>query len=127
MHWGEINRFQRLSNAITASFDDAARSFPLAFISAKWGSLASYDVQRYSNTTKIYGINGNSFVVVVEFGSRVRPRAVSAGGEGEDPASKHFDDQIERYAKGDLRNVYFYSDELTDHIERTYQPGAPSR
>ena len=123
MQWGEINRFQRLSSAITATFDDAQPSFPVPFASAQWGSLASFGAQRYPNTKKVYGSNGNSFVAVVEFGPRVRARAVSAGGESGDPASKHFDDQIERYAKGDLRSVYFYPDELTGHIERTYQPG----
>jgi hypothetical protein len=86
-------------------------------------ALASYGARRYPNTKKVYGTNGNSFVAVVEFGPRVRARAVTAGGESGDPASKHFDDQIERYAKGDLRNVYFYPDELTGHTERTYKPG----
>ena len=123
IQWGEINRFQRLSSAITASFDDAKPSFPVPFTSAQWGSLASFGAQRYPNTKKVYGSNGNSFVAVVEFGPRVRARAVTAGGESGDPASKHFSDQIERYAKGDLRDVYFYPDELTGHIERTYRPG----
>jgi acyl-homoserine-lactone acylase len=123
VQWGEINRFQRLDGAITASFDDAKPSFPVPFTSAEWGSLASYGARRYPNTKKVYGTNGNSFVAVVEFGPRVRARAVTAGGESGDPASKHFDDQIERYAKGDLRNVYFYPDELTGHTERTYKPG----
>ena len=45
---------------------------------------------------------------MVEFGDRVRARAVSAGGESGDPKSKHFSDQAERYATGDLREVYFY-------------------
>ncbi len=48
---------------------------------------------------------------------------MSAGGESGDPASGHFRDQIERYAQGDLRNVYFHPDELAGHIERTYRPG----
>ena len=127
VQWGEINRFQRLSSAITASFDDARPSFPVPFTSAQWGSLASFGAQRYANTRKVYGSNGNSFVAVVEFGPRVRARAVSAGGASGDVGSRHFNDQIERYAKGDLRNVYFYPDELTGHIERTYRPGELSR
>jgi acyl-homoserine-lactone acylase len=127
VQWGEINRFQRLSSAINASFDDARPSFPVPFTSAQWGSLASFGAQRYANTRKVYGSNGNSFVAVVEFGPRVRARAVSAGGASGDVASRHFNDQIERYAKGDLRNVYFYPDELTGHIERTYRPGELSR
>ena len=54
---------------------------------------------------------------------RLSARAVTAGGESGDVASPHFDDQIERYAAGDLRDVYFYPDDLAGHIERTYQPG----
>lgn len=123
VEWGEINRFQRLSGAISASFDDDKPSTPVPFTSAEWGSLASYGAQRYPNTRKMYGANGNSFVAVVAFGPRVRARAVSAGGESGDPASPHFSDQIERYARGDLRSVYFYPDELAGHTERTYHPG----
>jgi acyl-homoserine-lactone acylase len=59
----------------------------------------------------------------VEFGERVRARAVSAGGQSGNPASPHFNDQAERYATGNLRPVYFYPDEMKGHIERTYKPG----
>ena len=60
---------------------------------------------------------------MVEFGPRVRARAVTAGGESGDPASPHFNDQAARYAAGNLRDVYFYPEELAGHIERTYKPG----
>jgi acyl-homoserine-lactone acylase len=71
----------------------------------------------------MYGTSGNSFVAVVEFGDRVRARAISAGGESGDPASSHFGDQAARYSTGDLREVYFYPEELEGHVERQYQPG----
>jgi acyl-homoserine-lactone acylase len=75
-------------------------------------------------TKHIYGYSGNSFVAAVEFGpDRVRARAVSAGGESGDPKSKHFNDQAARYATGNLREVYFYPDQLKGHIERQYHPG----
>jgi acyl-homoserine-lactone acylase len=48
---------------------------------------------------------------------------VTAGGESGDPKSPHFNDQAQRYASGDLRDVYFYPDQLKGHIERTYHPG----
>jgi len=123
MAWGQINRFQRTNDDITAHFDDAAPSIPVAFASAQWGSLASFGAKRYPDTKKYYGSSGNSFVAVVEFGERVRARAVTAGGESGDPKSKHFDDQAQRYASGDLREVYFYPDQLTGHVERRYRPG----
>jgi acyl-homoserine-lactone acylase len=72
----------------------------------------------------MYGTSGNSFVAVVEFGKdSVRARAVTAGGESGDPKSKHFNDQAERYATGNLRPVYFYPNQLVGHTERTYKPG----
>ena len=121
--WGQINRFQRLSDDITQHFDDAGASIPVPFASAQWGSLASFGAKRYSDTKKYYGSSGNSFVAVVEFGPRVHARAVSAGGESGDLKSKHFDDQAARYASGDFREVYFYPDQLVGHVERTYHPG----
>ncbi|MDB5499508.1 MAG: penicillin amidase [Phenylobacterium sp.] len=121
--WGRINRFQRLNDDIVQHFDDAGPSLPVPFASAQWGSLASFGARRYPDTKKYYGSSGNSFVAVVEFGDKVHARAVTAGGESGDPASKHFDDQAQRYAGGNLREVYFYPDQLTGHTERRYHPG----
>ena len=40
--WGEINRFQRLSDDIDLTYDDSKPSYPVKFGSATWGSLAAY-------------------------------------------------------------------------------------
>lgn len=121
--WGKINRFQRLDDAIAPHFDDARPSIPVPFTSAQWGSLASFGAKPYPNTRKLYGSSGNSFVAVVEFGPKLRAWAVTAGGESGDPASPHFNDQAARYATGALRPVYFYPDDLANHIEQRYRPG----
>ena len=121
--WGDINRFQRLTGDIVQPFNDAGPSIPVGFTSARWGSLASFGARAYSGTKKWYGTSGNSFVAVVEFGDRVRARAVSAGGQSGHPDSKHFNDQAGRYAAGDLREVYFHRDQLKGHTEREYHPG----
>jgi acyl-homoserine-lactone acylase len=121
--WGEINRFQRLTNAISQPFDDAAPSMPVGFTSGAWGSLASFGAGRQAGTKRYYGVRGNSFVAAVEFGPRIRARAVSAGGQSGDPKSPHFNDQAGRYATGNLREIYFYPDQLRGHTERVYKPG----
>jgi acyl-homoserine lactone acylase PvdQ len=121
--WGDINRFQRLTGDIVQPFDDKGPSIPVGFTSARWGSLASFGARAYKGTKKLYGTSGNSFVAVVEFGDRVRARAVSAGGQNGNPGSPHFNDQATRYANGALRDVYFYQDELKGHIKRQYRPG----
>ena len=122
--WGDINRFQRLTADIAHPFSDAGPSIPVGFTSSAWGSLASFGARPYNGSKKWYGTSGNSFVAAVEFGKdRVRAVAVSAGGESGVPGSKHFNDQAERYAKGDLREVYFYKEQLKGHTEREYKPG----
>jgi acyl-homoserine lactone acylase PvdQ len=121
--WGAINRFQRISPAIAPHFDDAQPSIPVPFTASGWGSLAAFGARPYPNTRKWYGTSGNSFVAVVEFGDSVRAKAVTAGGESGSPRSPHFNDQAQRYASGDLRDVYFYRSQLAGHTEREYHPG----
>ena len=119
--WGDVNRFQR-PPAIAPAFDDARPSVAVPFASARWGSLASFGAKSYPGTRRWYGTSGNSFVAIVEFGPRVRAWGVSAGGEGGDPASPHFTDQVARYAAGDLRPIHFWPDELEGHVARRYRP-----
>ncbi len=121
--WNEVDRFQRISSAIDHRFSDAGPSIGVPFASSGFGSLAAFGASAKPGTKRWYGTSGNSFVAVVEFGKRVRARAVTAGGESGDPNSPHFNDQAARYAAGDLRPVYFYPDELASHIERRYAPG----
>jgi acyl-homoserine-lactone acylase len=130
--WGKINRFQRLNGDIVQRFDDAQPSTPIGFTSSTWGSLAAFGARPYTaeetgrpgGTKKWYGTKGNSFVAVVEFGDKVRARAVTAGGESGHPDSRHFKDEVERYSTGNLREVYFYREQLKGHTEREYYPGA---
>jgi acyl-homoserine-lactone acylase len=121
--WGEVNRYQRINGDIAQAFDDAKPSIPVPFTSSRWGSLASFGAHRWPGTRRYYGTSGNSFVAVVEFGDKVRARAITAGGESGHPGSPHFNDEAERYTTGNLRSVYFWPEDLKGHTERVYHPG----
>jgi acyl-homoserine-lactone acylase len=121
--WGEISRYQRLSGAIDAGFDDSKPSVPVPFASANWGSLAAFGQSSVRTTKRIYGDRGNSFVAGVEFGPRVKAKSVLAGGVNNNPSSPYFFNQAERYAKGEFKDVNFYRDDVEKHAVRTYQPG----
>jgi acyl-homoserine-lactone acylase len=121
--WGEVNRYQRLTGAIVQDFTDKGPSIAVPYPSARWGSLASFGAKAWPGTKRWYGTSGNSFVAAVEFGPRVSAKAVSVGGESGDPASRHFSDQAQLYADGQLRPVYFHADELAGHVARSYRPG----
>jgi acyl-homoserine-lactone acylase len=121
--WGKINRFQRLDDSIKPHFDDSKASIPVPFVAGVWGSLAAFYAGPAPNTKRWYGHSGNSFVAAIEFGKRIRAFAVKVGGESGDPNSANFEDQAARYAAGDLREVYFYPEQLRGHIVRIYHPG----
>ena len=121
--WGEINRFQRISGDIDQQYDDSKPSWPVAFASANWGSLASFGMVAKQKTKRIYGDRGNSFVAAVEFGPRVRAKSILAGGQSGDPRSPHFSDQAEMYSRGEFKDVLFYREDIEKQLERRYHPG----
>lgn len=121
--WGEINRFQRISGDIDQQYDDSKPSYPVAFASANWGSLASFGMVAKQKTKRIYGDRGNSFVAAVEFGPRLRAKSILAGGQSGDPRSRHFSDQADMYSRGEFKDVLFYKDDIERHLERRYHPG----
>ncbi|MCX6143280.1 MAG: penicillin acylase family protein [Ignavibacteriales bacterium] len=123
MPWGEINRYQRLTNDLEERFDDNQPSLPVGFASSQWGMLAAYNSRSFSGTNKRYGIGGASFVCAVEFGKNVRAKSVLTGGESGDPTSKHFTDQALMYTKGQFKDVLFYKQDVLKHVEKKYHPG----
>ena len=121
--WGEVNRYQRNNGNIVQQFDDSLPSLPVAFASSRWGSLASFGARAYPGTRRLYGNSGNSFVAAVEFGDRVKARAITVGGLSNNPSSRHFSDQAEMYTRGEFRDVFFYREDIEQNSESSYHPG----
>jgi acyl-homoserine lactone acylase PvdQ len=121
--WGEFNRYQRNTGDIFQEFDDAKPSLPVGMASGNWGALASYGTRFGENTKRQYGTSGNSFVAVVEFGDKVKAKSMLAGGQSGDPNSPHFDDQAQRYADGEFKDVAYYREEVEKRAASKYHPG----
>jgi acyl-homoserine lactone acylase PvdQ len=121
--WGDINRYQRISSDINQQYNDAEPSYPVAFASALWGMLPSYNSRYYAGTKKRYGVSGNSFICAVEFGKKIKAKSLLAGGNSGSAASPHFTDQLEMYTKGKFKDVLFYKEDVLQHAERSYHPG----
>ena len=121
--WAEINRFQRLTGDIDLKFDDDKPYVPVGLASGTWGALAAYGARSTSDTKRLYGYRGNSFVAVVEFGEKVRAKSLLAGGQSADPNSPHFDDQAQRYADADFKEVAYYREDIEARAEEKYRPG----
>jgi len=119
--WGDLNRFQRISGSMQPEFDDTKQDFPVGLASAALGSLPSYETVWHRG--KQYGVAGNSFVAAVSFGPKIRAKSISTGGKSFSPSSKHFTDQVQRFISGELKDVYFYKEDVTKHAEKIYHPG----
>jgi acyl-homoserine-lactone acylase len=123
IQWGDINRYQRVSNDLVQNYDDSKISYPVPFASAIWGMLPSYNSSTFPGTKKRYGFHGNSFICAVEFGDKIKAKSLLAGGNSGDVNSKHFTDQLEMYTKGQFKDVLFYKEDVIKNAERTYHPG----
>jgi acyl-homoserine-lactone acylase len=121
--WGDINRFQRVSNDIAQKYDDNQPSLPVGFASSLWGALPAYNSKYFAGQNKRYGLSGNSFICAVEFGEKIKAKSLLAGGNSGNPQSKHFNDQLEMYTKGIFKEVLFYKEDVLKHMEREYHPG----
>lgn len=121
--WGEYNRFQRLSGDMDLQYDDDAPSIAVGMTTSRWGALAAYGARSFNGTKRIYGYRGNSFVAMVEFGDKVKAKTMLAGGQSNDPNSPHFDDQAQRYADMEFKEVAYYRDDVEARAQKTYKPG----
>ncbi len=121
--WGEFNRYQRIDGAIDQKFDDSQPSIAVGMASSSWGALASFGTRFGEDTKKQYGTAGNSFVAVVEFGEQVKAKSMLAGGQSGDPDSPHFDDQAQRYADGEFKDVAYYREDVENRAQEIYKPG----
>ncbi len=121
--WGETNRYQRLTGKLQEIFDDRKPSLPVNFAAATWGALPSYVSKTMNGSIRRYGVSGNSFICAVEFGDKVKAKSLLAGGNSNNPSSKHFADQADMYANGRFKDVLYYKADVIQHAERTYKPG----
>ncbi len=126
--WGNINRYQRTAAAIYPKFNDAQESLPVGMASAYFGSLPSYETV-WNETKKQYGVAGNAFTAIVEFGrmdspgsKKIKAKSIVAGGQSFDPLSKHFLDQATMYIEGKFKDVFFYKEDVEKNAERKYHP-----
>jgi len=120
--WGELNRFQRVSNGDVFQMDDAKPSFSVPFASSAWGQLPSYTSRSIQGSKKWYGVNGNSFIAAVEFGPKIKAYSLLAGGQSGNSTSPHFFDQGKMYTEGKFKEVYFYKNDVMKHALKSYHP-----
>ncbi|MBX7172460.1 MAG: penicillin acylase family protein [Pyrinomonadaceae bacterium] len=124
VQWGEINRLQRIHTSGTQEkFDDSKPSVPIPGANGQTGCIFTFGTRRETGQKKRYGVSGNSYLAVVEFGAKLKAESLLVFGETANPNSPHFFDQAELYSKKQYKPAWFNLNEIKLHLERSYQPG----
>jgi acyl-homoserine-lactone acylase len=126
--YGELNRLVRTTKAALPPFgdpvfDDTEPSMPIAAVSGDDGAVFTLSTAPGAQKHRRYGVHGDTYVSVVEFGATTRALSVMTFGESGDPGSRHFDDQEALYAKGKFKISWFTLEEVKANAESVYHPG----
>jgi acyl-homoserine-lactone acylase len=121
--WGELSRLERVVDAADETPSDARPSVAWPAVHGGDGAVFTGYAAPQPGQRRLYGMAGASYVSVVEFGPKVRARAVHTFGASGDPASPHFFDQAPLQARGELRTAWFTLEEIRANLEASYRPG----
>ena len=126
--WGEINRLQRIHGSMIdlrgyGAFSDDKPSLPIAGAPGPLGIVFSFYALPQEGQKRRYGVAGSSYVGVVELDSRPRAKTILQFGQSGDPASPHWFDQAQLYAKGQFKASWYEKPEVETNSGRPYHPG----
>ena len=119
--WGQVNRLQRPRSNDPSAFSDSLPSLPVGGAPGFLGSVFTFQTEPLGSVGRRYGVHGNTFVKVIEFGPRVRGRSVVVFDQSGDPASRHYFDQAPLYAERRFKPAWMTRQEVETHTERRYE------
>lgn len=118
--WGRLNRHQRPLPDSPVLLDTARSSLAVSGTHSELGSVFSFASGPVGQASPRLGRGGNSFVKVIAFGPRLRAASILNYGQSGDPASAHFFDQAELYARGRFKPAWFSRAEVEANSARSY-------
>ncbi len=126
--WGEVNRLQRIHGSQIdmeghGAFRDDRPSLPVAGAPGPLGVVFNFYARPQEGQKRRYGLAGHSFVATVELAPKPRAMTILQFGESGDPASPHWFDQAELYAKKHFKPSWYARADIEAHCERHYHPG----
>ena len=60
--------------------------------------------------------SGDTWQAVIEFGDKVRAKVQMSYGNSTQKGSPHFGDQLQLFSKKEMRDCYFYKEDVEKHV-----------
>lgn len=121
--WGEVNRLQRRDETKGEEFSDARHSIGIPGFGGADGAVFTFHARAVRGQKRRYGMAGGTYISVVEFAPKVRAFSVHVFGASANPASPHFMDQAELYARGEFKPAWLFLEDIKANLKRAYHPG----
>jgi len=121
--WGDLNRLQRISSGGDQPFDDNRPSLGVPGGPSWLGMVFAFNTRTSPGLKRQYGVQGHSYVSVVEFGPEVKARSILVMGEASNPKSPHYFDQAPLYSRQEFKPTWFTIEEVRANAESAYHPG----
>jgi acyl-homoserine lactone acylase PvdQ len=118
--WGRINRHQRPLPGAPVLLDTLRSSLAVAGAHGELGSVFTFASGPVGQAAPRLGRGGNSFVKIIAFGPTLRAASILNYGQSGDPASPHFFDQGELYARRQFKPAWFSRAEVEGNSVRSY-------
>jgi acyl-homoserine-lactone acylase len=125
--WGDFNRLQRINSGGDEPFDDNRPSLGVPGGPSWLGMVFAFNTRTSPGQKRQYGVQGHSYVSVVEFGPEVKARSILVMGETANPKSPHYFDQAPLYAGKEFKPAWFTVEEVRANAESAYHPGEVPR
>ncbi|MFO0949149.1 MAG: penicillin acylase family protein [Planctomycetota bacterium] len=126
--WGKACRMQRLSDVSVQedlAFSNKLPSLPCPGAPSELGTVFNtFFLPPTPFRREMYGLAGASYVACIEFGKdKIESKSLLTFGSSGKSGAPHYFDQAALFSKGELKNAWFYKDEVMAHAKATYHPG----
>jgi acyl-homoserine-lactone acylase len=104
--WGDVNRFK------IGNFNFPGNGGP-----GSYGIYRAINFSRDPKDNKSYAVAGDSYVAIIEFGSKVKAQVLLSYGNATQPGNKHIGDQLQLLSQKKLRPALLDKNEIIQNME----------
>jgi len=105
--WGDVYRIKYNDKDLPGNGSDGS----VGMFRVAWSNGPQDDGKSYIS-------GGDSWQSIIEFGDKVKARVLMSYGNSTQEGSPHFGDQLELFSKKEMRDCYYYREDVLKHVKK---------